>query len=202
MTRISVIVGTTRPGRFSIKVANWILEQIEKQDGVDAKLLDLADFPMPFFEEAIPPSMPGRPPYENEVVKRWTGEIAASDGFVFVTGEYNHGYPAVLKNAIDYVYPEWNRKAAAFVSYGSVGGGRAVEQLRQVAAEVQMATARNAVHLPVGVLMAHFQGGDIGPGLAEQEAAAETMIGELLWWTNALKKARQEDASQVRTTAA
>ena len=202
MTRISVIVGTTRPGRLDIKVADWILGQIGKREGVDVKLLDLAEFPMPFFEEAIPTSMPGRAPYEHEAVRRWTGEIAASDGFVFGTGEYNHGYPAVLKNAIDYVYPEWNRKAAAFVSYGSVNGGRAVEQLRQVAAEVQIATARNAVHLPMSVLMAHFQGEDIAPGLAEQEAAANTMIDELLWWTNALKAAREQQEPEATTKAA
>jgi NAD(P)H-dependent FMN reductase len=122
MTTISVIVGSTRQGRFSEKPAHWILQHLKKRDGIEARLLDLRDFPMPFFDQAVPPSTPGRAPYENEVVKRWTAAIAASDGFVFVTPEYNYGSSAVLKNAIDWVYPEWNRKAAAFVSYGSRHG--------------------------------------------------------------------------------
>ena len=129
MTIISVIVGSTRQGRFSEKPAQWILQHLKKRDGIEARLLDLRDFPMPFFDQALTPAMPGRAPYENEVVKRWTAEIAASDGFVFVTPEYNYGPSAVLKNAIDWVYPEWNRKAAAFVSYGSAMGARSVQQL-------------------------------------------------------------------------
>ena len=116
MTVISVIVGSTREGRFSEKPAQWILQHLKKRDGVDARLLDLRDFPMPFFDQPVPPAMPGRPAYENEVVQRWTAAIAQSDGFVFVTPEYNCGPSAVLKNAIDWVYPEWNRKAASLKS--------------------------------------------------------------------------------------
>src|SRR5437762_441696 len=119
MMKISVIVGSTRQGRFSEKPSKWILQQLQKREGIEAQLLDLRDFPMPFFDQPMPPAMPGRPPYEHEVVKKWTAHIAASDGFVFVTPEYNYGTSAVLKNAIDWVYPEWNRKVAAFVSYGS-----------------------------------------------------------------------------------
>src|SRR6202163_4329843 len=119
MTTISVIVGSTSQGRFSEKPAQWILQHLQKRDGIEARLLDLSAFPMPFFDKAVLPARPGRVLYENEVVKRWTAEIAASDGFVFVTPEYNYGPAAVLKNAIDWVYPEWNRKPAAFVSYGS-----------------------------------------------------------------------------------
>src|SRR5246127_5019778 len=114
MTKISVIIGSTRQGRFSEKPAQWILQHLRKRDRIEARLLDLRDFPMPFFDQALPPAMPGRPPYQDEVVKRWTAAIAATDGFVFVTPEYNYGPSAVLKNAIDWVYPEWNRKAAAF----------------------------------------------------------------------------------------
>src|SRR5258707_8186964 len=122
MTVISVIVGSTREGRFSEKPAHWILQHLKKREGVDARLLDLRDFPMPFFDQPVPPAMPGRPPYENDIVKKWTAAIAQSDAFVFVTPEYNYGPSAVLKNAIDWVYPEWNRKAAAFVSYGGTAG--------------------------------------------------------------------------------
>src|SRR5712671_7447758 len=117
MMSISVVVGSTRQGRFSEKPAQWILQQLHNREGIEGRLFDLRDFPMPFFDQPTPPAMPGRPPYEHEVVKKWTAQIAASDGFVFVTPEYNHGTSAVLKNAIDWVYPEWNRKTAAFVSY-------------------------------------------------------------------------------------
>jgi NAD(P)H-dependent FMN reductase len=190
MTVISVIVGSTRQGRFSEKPARWIFEQLKSRKGVDARLLDLRDFPMPFFDGAMSPAMPGHPPYENEIVKQWTAAVAASDGFVFVAPEYNHAPSAVLKNAIDWVFPEWGRKAAAFVSYGGVSGARAVEHLRGILNEVQIAPVRAAVHIPVSVLMAHFQGGDVEAGLAELSGLANAMIDDLLWWTEALKQAR------------
>jgi NAD(P)H-dependent FMN reductase len=191
MTTISVIVGSTREGRFSEKPARWILQHLEKRGGIEARLLDLREFPMPFFDQPLPPAMPGRPPYEHDVVKRRTTAIGSSDGFIFVTPEYNYGAPAVLKNAIDWVYPEWNRKAAAFVSYGSAMGARGVQQLRETAIEIQMAPINSSVHIPVATLWAHFQGGDVDKGLAELEKQAETMIDDLLWWTTALKTARQ-----------
>ena len=190
MTVISVIVGSTRQGRFSEKPAQWIFQRLKNRGGVDARLLDLRDFPMPFFDQPVPPAMPGRPAYENEVVKKWTAEIARSDGFIFVTPEYNYGPSAVLKNALDWVYPEWNRKAAAFVSYGSAMGARGIQQLRLTAIELQLAPVRSSVHIPVATLWAHFQGGDVDAGLTELEAAAKTMIDDLLWWTVALKAAR------------
>src|ERR1700733_5126174 len=191
MVTISVIVGSTRQGRFSEKPAQWILQRLRKRDGIEGRLLDLRGFPMPFFDQPMPPAMPGRPPYENEVVKRWTAAIAASDGFVFVTPEYNYGTSAVLKNAIDWVYPEWNRKAAAFVSFGSAMGARGIQQLRETMIEVQIAPVRSSVHIPVTTLWAHFQGGDVDKGLAELEKQAQTMIDDLLWWTAALKAARK-----------
>src|SRR6476619_6183043 len=190
MTVISVIIGSTREGRFSEKPAKWILQHLKKREGVDARLLDLRDFPMPFFDQPVPPGMPGRPAYENEVVKKWTAEIARSDGFVIVTPEYNYGPPAVLKNALDWVYPEWNRKSVAFVSYGSTAGARSVQQLRETAIELQLAPIRSSVHIPAATLWAHFQGGDVDAGLAELGAPAKAMIDDLLWWTAALKTAR------------
>src|SRR5258706_2561870 len=108
---LSVIVGSTREGRFSEKPAKWILQHLNKRRDVDARLLDLRDFAMPFFDQPATPATPGRPPYKNEVVQRLTAAIAQSDGFIFVTPEYNYRPSAVLKNAIDWVYPEWNRKA-------------------------------------------------------------------------------------------
>ena len=194
MTVISVIVGSTRQGRFSEKPAQWIFQRLKNRGGVDAQLLDLRDFPKPFFDQPLPPAMPGRPAYENEVVKKWTAEIAQSDGFIFVTPEYNYGPSAVLKNALDWVYPEWNRKAAAFVSYGSAMGARGVQQLRLTAIELQLAPVRSSVHIPVATLWAHFQGGDVDAGLTELEGAAKTMIDDLLWWTAALKAARATES--------
>jgi NAD(P)H-dependent FMN reductase len=191
MTVISVIVGSTRQGRFSEKPAHWIITHLKKRDDIEARLLDLREFPMPFFDQAVPPAAPGRPPYENEVVRKWTAAIAASDGFIFVTPEYNYGPPAVLKNAIDWVYPEWNRKAIAFVSYGSAGGARSVQQLRETAIELQLAPIRSSVHIPAATLWAHFQGGDVDKGLAELDAPAKTLLDDLLWWTTALKTARK-----------
>jgi NAD(P)H-dependent FMN reductase len=194
MTVISVIVGSTREGRFSEKPAKWIFQHLKKRAGVEARLLDLRDFPMPFFDQPATPAMPGSAPYKHEVVQRWTAAIAQSDGFVFVTPEYNYGTSAVLKNAIDWVYPEWNRKAAAFVSYGSAMGARSVQQLRETLIEVQAASVRSSVHIPVATLWAHYTGGDVEAGLAELEAPAATLIDDLLWWTTALKTARARAA--------
>ncbi|RDK11964.1 NADPH-dependent oxidoreductase [Cupriavidus lacunae] len=184
-------MGSVRQGRFAEKPARWMLDHLKKREGVEARLLDLKDYPMPFFDAPVPPAMPGRPAYEHEVVKRWTQAIAASDGFIIVSPEYNHGVSAVLKNAIDWVYPEWGRKAVTFVGYGSVGGARAIEQLRQIAVEMQIAPIRSAVHVPAAALYAHFQGQDISPHLAGLDAVAEQTIDDLLWWTRALKTARE-----------
>ena len=190
MTVISVIVGSIRQGRFSERPARWILQHLRIRSGIYAKLLDLRDFPMPFFDQPVPPAAPGRPAYEHDMVKKWTAEIARADGFVIVTPEYNYGPPAVLKNALDWVYPEWKRKAVAFVSYGSTAGARSVQQLRATAIELQLAPVRSSVHIPAATLWAHFRGGDVDAGLAELEASAKVMIEDLLWWTAALKTAR------------
>ena len=191
MTVISVIVGSTRPNRFSEKPAAWILQHLEGRSGVEARLLDLRDYPMPFFDQPVSPATPNHPPFPHDVVQKWTAAIGQSDGFVFVTPEYNFGPAAVLKNAIDWVYPEWNRKAAGFVSYGSALGARAVQQLRENAIELQLAPIRTSVHIPIATLRAHYQGGDVAAGLVELDGRAKAMIDDLLWWTAALKTARQ-----------
>ena len=118
---IHTIVGSTRQQRFSEKPARWIHDRLAARSEVTAELVDLRDFPLPFFDQPVTPATPGRPAFENEVVQRWTAAIAQSDGIVFVTPEYNYGPAAVLKNAIDWVYPGWHRKAACFVGYGSAG---------------------------------------------------------------------------------
>ena len=192
MTVISVIIGSTRDNRFSEKPARWIANRLDQRKDIQTRVLDLRDFPLPFFESAVPPAMPGRQPYDNERVRQWTAAIAASDGFVVATPEYNFGTSAVLKNAIDWVYPEWNRKAVACVAWGSQGGVRAVQQLRETAVELQMAPTRTSIQIPMSTLMAHFQGNeaDIQSGLKALDAQADAMIDDLLWWTRALKAAR------------
>ena len=190
MTAISVIVGSTRPGRFSEKPAQWIFRHLEKRAEVEARLLDLRDFPLPFFDQPIPPAMPGRAPYEHEVVRRWTAEIARSDAFIIVSPEYNYGPPAVLKNALDWVYAEWNRKAVGFVSYGSALGARGVLQLRATAIELQLAPVRSVVHIPTAALWTHFNGGNVEGELEELAGQAGVLIDDLLWWASALKSAR------------
>lgn len=192
MTAIAVIVGSVRQNRFADKPADWIFGHLKARKDIQAERLDLRDFPLPFFDAPVPPAMPGRAPYEGETVKKWTAAVARADGFIFVSPEYNHGPSAVLKNAIDWVYPEWNRKAAAFVGYGSAMGARCTEQLRQIVVELQMAPIRAAVNIPPAVLMAHLQGkgGEIEPGLKQLDAVANAMLDDLIWWTEALKKAR------------
>ncbi|MBI2004632.1 NAD(P)H-dependent oxidoreductase [Patescibacteria group bacterium] len=188
---IKVIAGSTREGRFSDKAALWIAEEIGKQEGVVVEVLDLRDYEMPFFNEAVSPSFK-QEPYKNEAVARFTKKIEEGDAFVIVTPEYNHGTSGVLKNALDWVYPEWNNKTVAFVSYGSAGGARAIEQLRMNAIELQMAPIRAAVHIPgeqyFPVVFGKTEAKDL---FASQSKKAETMITQLLWWARALKKARE-----------
>lgn len=187
---IKVIMGSTREGRFSDKAANWISGEIKKFEGISVEVLDLRDYAMPFFNEATSPSAK-KEPYKNEAVARFTSKIAEGDAFVMVTPEYNHGTSAVLKNAIDWVSPEWNNKPVAFVSYGSVGGARAVEQLRLMAIEMQMAPIREAININ-GERFFPAMFGKITPDelFANYTDKAKNMITQLLWWTRALKNAR------------
>lgn len=188
---IAVIVGSTRQGRFSDRPAQWIFEEAQKLDGVTAELLDLRDYPMPFYDEMVSPSTGGGN-YENPAVQAWKAKIEAADAFIIVTPEYNHSMPAVLKNAMDYVYAGWNNKPVGFVSYGGAGGTRAVQQLRQVAVELQMAPIRNGLHIygskffPILMGQAPWAPTE-DPSLMD---GAEKLLTQLIWWGNALKAAR------------
>ena len=147
MIRIQVIVGSTRVGRFSEKAAVYVYEELRKKQDVQAELIDLRDWPLPFYDEPVSPAM-NKGNYVNPLGKRWAAKVAEGDAYIFVSPEYNHGYSAVLKNAIDWVFHEWKGKPAGFVGYGNAGGARAVEQLRQVVIEVQMLPIRVAIHIP------------------------------------------------------
>ena len=142
---VQVITGTTREGRFSERVAAWVVGRLEQHEAFDVELVDLRDHPLPFFD-ADPPARTGRD-YADEAVTRFSRVIDRADGYVLLTAEYNHGYPAVLKNALDYAYAEFNRKPATFVAYGNAGGARGVEQLRLALAELQVASLKYAVHI-------------------------------------------------------
>ncbi len=186
-SKIKVIVGSVREKRFAMQPAEWIASEAKKLSEFEVEILDLKDYPMPFFEEPVTPSYKTAP-YTHPVVAEWTKKIAEADGFIIVTAEYNHGYTAVLKNALDYVYAEWHRKPVAFVGYGSVGGARAVEQLRQVAIELHMAPIRDAVHIVEYWNMLDEQGKLKTEALVKP---ATTMLEQLMWWTKALKLARR-----------
>src|SRR5512145_1875939 len=135
MLKVAIILGSTRPGRNGEAVAHWVYEIAQKRSDAKFELLDVRDFNLPLLDEPVPPSM-GQ--YSKPHTKAWAAKIEQFDAFVFVTAEYNHGIPAALKNAIDFLFKEWNHKAAGFVSYGSAGGARAVEQLRLVMAEIHV----------------------------------------------------------------
>jgi len=187
---IAVIAGSVRQGRFADQAAAWAVAALNKQAGVSATVLDLADFQLPFFDAPVSPSYK-QAPYEQPEVARFTAAIAAADAFVIVSPEYNHAPPAVLKNALDWVYQEWNRKPVAFVSYGTVGGARAVEQLRQIAVELQMAPVRHAVHIPgEDYFPVSFGQAAKEPMLAKMDGQLQALITDLLWWGRALKAGR------------
>lgn len=184
MLKIGIITGTTRPGRNNIAVANWVKEIADQRKDVSFELVDILDYELPLLDEAIPASM-GQ--YMNDHTKKWASKVAELDGFVFVTPEYNHSFSPSLKNALDYVYAEWNNKAAGFVSYGSAGGVRAVEQLRQIMAELQVADVRTQVILS---LFTDFENFSVFKPDARHENNVNAMLDQLIAWSGALKTLR------------
>ncbi|MFI2651929.1 NADPH-dependent FMN reductase [Micromonospora fulviviridis] len=184
MTRIGIIIGSTRPGRNGETVARWVHEIAAKRDDAQYELVDIKDFNLPHLDEMAPPSL-GQ--YAQPHTLRWAEKIASYDGYVFVTPEYNHSTSGALKNAIDFLYAEWNNKAAGFVSYGSVGGTRAVEHLRLVVAELQMADVRAQVALS---LFTDFENFSVFKPGDHQVGAVNTMLDQLTAWSGALANLR------------
>jgi len=185
--RIGIIVGSTRKGRFADKPANWIYELAAKRSDFIVELVDLRDYPMPFFEDEASPAYGPSP---NEVVRAWQQKVASLDGYIFTVAEYNRGPTAVLKNAMDYAYHEWNNKPAAFVGYGGVGGTRAVEQLRLHAVELQMAPIRTGVHILLPDFLAVRSGEKTLAEIEHLNKGANDMLDQFAWWVKALKAAR------------
>jgi NAD(P)H-dependent FMN reductase len=192
MTRIGIILGSTRPNRNGEQVAKWVYDIASRRSDAEFELVDLRDYPLPHLDEPLPPSM-GQ--YQNEHTKAWADKIASFDGFIMVTPEYNHSTSGVLKNAIDYLYAEWNNKAVGFVSYGGVGGARAAEHLRLIAGELLMADVRQQVTLS---LITEFENFSVFKPAEYSLAALNTLLDQVIAWSTALAPLRQS----VATTAA
>ena len=190
---IQVVNGTTREGRFSERVAHWVLQKLSARTDIDVELVDLREYPLPFFD-GISPARTQRD-YPNDAVARFGRTIDRADGYIVLAGEYNHGYPAVLKNAMDWTFVEWRRKPVAYVGWGGVGGARAIEQLRQVAVEFEMAPLRHAVHILPDVILAARQLDDPTDtsAFASLEPRLKTLVDDLTWWTAALHAARIDE---------
>ena len=190
MTHIPIIPGSPRPGRRSRAVPEWAAAQAaRKHPSSGFGIVDLADFALPVLDEATP-AIFGR--YSKEHTTRWAETIARYDGFVFVTPEYNHSIPGALKNALDFAYAEWNDKAAGFISYGLHGGTRAVEHLRLILAELQVATVRAQVVLSLHddfASPAPAEPSTFTPG-THQEASLGMLLDQVVAWSRALQAIR------------
>ena len=186
MIKLAIVIGSTRPGRKAEAVARWVWEIAKKRGDAEFELVDIQEFNLPLLDEAMPPSM-GR--YTQPHTKAWAAKIASFDGYVFVTPEYNHGPSGALKNAIDYLYREWNNKAAGFVGYGSAGGTRAVEQLRLVMGELQVADVRAQVSLS---LFTDFENLSAFKPAPMHEKSVNSMLDQVIAWGGALKVLRDK----------
>ena len=186
MLKVGIIVGSTRPGRKAEAVARWVHEIARKRADADFEVVDIQDFNLPLLDEPVPPSL-GQ--YSKPHTRAWAAKVGSFDAFVFVTPEYNHGTPGALKNAIDFLFAEWNNKAAGFVGYGSAGGVRAVEQLRLVLAEVQVATVRNQV---ARSLFTDFESFTTFKPDARHEKSVNAMLDQLLAWGDVLRPLRKK----------
>jgi len=190
--KIAIIMGTTRTTRFVDKPTQWLFQIATQRNDTTFEVLDLREFPLPFFDEVASNAYA---PSKNSIAQKWQMKLAEFDGFIFVTGEYNHSISAVLKNALDYAYPEWNRKPAAFFGYGSVGAARAIQHLKDICVELQMVPLRHAVHIQgADFRAALFSGKEISE-LTYLEPLANEMLDQLAWWTKALRNARKEVSS-------
>jgi NAD(P)H-dependent FMN reductase len=190
--KVAIIIGSTRPGRNGEAVGKWVHELAKKRTDSNFELVDIRDFNLPLLDEPIPPSM-GQ--YSKEHTKAWSLRIDSFDAYIFVTAEYNHGIPGALKNAIDFLYKEWNNKVAGFVGYGGAGGVRAVEQLRLVMAELKVATVRSQVTLS---LFTDFENFTKFKPATFQENSANAMLDEVIAWGGALKTLRTNEGGLTK----
>ena len=192
--KLALIVGSTRPNRFADVPAQWVVHGAAERSDVSLDVLDLRDWPLPFYDEPTTPLATGGA-YSNPVAERWRRRIGEFDGYIATVAEYNHAPAAVLKNAFDSAHYEWGHKPISFVAYGGVGGARAVEQLRMTAVELQMAPIKQAVHIGMEPFVGILQQGralDDYPYLTQSRTV---MFDQLAWWARALRTARQAPGS-------
>ena len=189
--KIAVIVGSTRPTRFADIPAKWILDQANAVPEIDAEIVDLRDFPLPFFDEVASNACA---PSQSQAAVAWQKKLAEFDGYIFVTAEYNHSITGALKNALDQSYVEWGKKPMGAVGYGGVGAARAIEHLRLIAVELQMVPVRNGVHIGGGDFFKVHPGfggsGNLGDIAGSIEPSAKALLDDMAWWANATKAAR------------
>lgn len=184
MIRIAIITGSTRPGRVSEQVARWAYDLAKQRTDAEFELVDIAAYDLPLLDEPASPKMNS---YTHEHTKRWSEKIASFDGYVFVTPEYNHSMPAALKNALDYLFYEWNNRSAGFISYGVVGGARAVESLRPVVGELLMADVKEQVLLSI---FTDFENYKVFKPAAMHEQSLTAMLDQVISWGKALRTVR------------
>ena len=195
MTKIAIVTGSIRPGRQSLNVANWVKSIADRRGDAEFEVVDIADANLPVWDQATPPSWG---PAESAEGQAWSAKMAGFDGYVFVVSEYNHSITGALKNALDYLAPEVNDKAAGFVSYGSAGGARAVEHLRGILSEMQVAHVRNAVAMS---LFTDFENFSVFTPTEPSAASVEPMLDQLLVWTKAMESVRAGQFSPVAANA-
>lgn len=185
---IQIIIASTREGRRAERVGAWFTAIARAREDLRCEVIDLLEWDLPWYRDSVPPPRGG---YRVEATRRWAAKVAEADGYVLLTPEYNHGYPAALKNALDHVYAEWNHKPVTFVTYGGTAGGvRAAEQLVQVAVELKLAPLRPQVHIPMaGRVFGRGGSGEVEPRHAE---AADVALRELAWWARVLRAARAD----------
>ncbi|GHO70411.1 FMN reductase [Ktedonobacter sp. SOSP1-52] len=191
MIQIAIIIGSTRPGRNGEAVARWVHEVAARRSDAQFELVDLKDFNLPHLDEVMPAAT-GQ--YRQPHTSAWSNKIDPFDAYIFVTPEYNHGPSGVLKNAVDYLYKEWNNKAAGFVGYGANGGTRAVEHLRLMMGGLQVADVSAQVSLSI---TSDFEDYRTFRPRPHQEASLHAMLDQVIVWGNALKVLRQAPAQIV-----
>lgn len=190
--KIAIVIGTTREGRFADRPAQWVAGLAKAKGGANYEIVDLRDYPLPFFNE---PKSPAWGPPADPQGQRWAKKVAEFDGFIFITAEYNHSISGVLKNALDFTFPEFNRKPATFVAYGGVGGARAVEHLRLILIEQQAAPLRNAVHIGLAEFLGMLQQGKDFADYPYLAQSADTALDDLIWWSKTLKAGRSSESA-------
>jgi NAD(P)H-dependent FMN reductase len=192
--RIGIIISSTREGRFGERAAQWVADLARSRSDLETEIVDLRDYPLPFYEANVSPRF-GK--LEGAGYAAWSQKMASFDGFIFVTAEYNHSIPGVLKNALDYLFAETIRKPAAFVGYGPVGAVRAVEQLRLIAVELAMVPLQAAVHIGMEPFMAIYREGKAFADYPFLAPTVDTMLNELSWYATTLKTGREGDVAQA-----